>query len=111
MKQFDKDLTSVHAALFLEARQFLLASGGINETQKVRITTYGNEGGGICHLRSMPHGIDIGFLKGAKMQDEYDLLTGKGKLLRVLSLTAWDPDLVSYYLIQALAINASSETV
>lgn len=55
--------------LFLEVRDLLLAVDGITETQKARITTFGNANGGICHVRTMPNGVDIGFLKGAKMTD------------------------------------------
>lgn len=53
------------------------------ETRKDKITTYSNEKGGICHMRTMPYGINIGFLKGAKMEDSLWLLTGKGKAIRV----------------------------
>jgi len=35
-------------------------------------------------MRTMPHGIDFGFSKGARMEDKLDLLKGKGKAMRVL---------------------------
>ena len=88
--QFDKDLQSEHQTLFLASRDFLLSLEGIIETKKPRITTYSNKKGGICHMRTMPHGIDVGFLKGAKMEDKFARLTGKGKVLRVLSLAELD---------------------
>lgn len=62
--QFDIDLQSVHKELFLEARKFLLSIDGIIETKKERITTYSNNKGGVCHMRTMPYGIDFGFFKG-----------------------------------------------
>jgi len=65
--QYDKDMRSPHKELFQKMRDLLLAVDGVQETRKPRITTYGNAKGGICHLRTMPHGIDIGFLKGAKL--------------------------------------------
>jgi len=86
--QYDKDLASEQKDLFLAARAFLLSFEGITETKKERITTYGNEKGGICHMRTMPHGIDFGFLKGAKMEE------------------ILDKSVVKYYLEQAIAINA-----
>lgn len=103
--QFDKDLQSVHKNLFLEAREFLLSFNGIEETKKERITTYSNKEGGICHMRTMPHGIDFGFLKGAKMKDELSLLTGKGKAIRVLPLTEMNKKHIQYYIEQAININ------
>jgi len=103
--QFEKDMDSPHRSLFEEARNFLLAVEGVVETRKPRITTYSNSGGGICHLRTMPHGIDFGFLKGAKMDDEKDRLTGNGKAIRVLSLEKFEPETVEYYLNQAISLN------
>ena len=103
--QFDIDMASPHRALFEEARNFLLAVDGIVETRKPRITTYSNSRGGICHLRTMPHGIDLGFLKGAKMNDDHGLLTGQGKAIRVLSLGKFESELVEYYIKQAVILN------
>ncbi|MBL4649670.1 MAG: DUF1801 domain-containing protein [Aureispira sp.] len=104
--QFDKDLSSPHKALFLEARAFILTFEGVEEFQKERITTYFNDKGGLCHLRTMPHGIDIGFLKGAKMEDKFKLLTGKGKAIRVLAQITLDKEVVHYYIEQGIVINA-----
>lgn len=104
--QYDIDINSEHKNLFLKARKYLLSFDGIVETRKERITTYSDQNGGICHMRTMPYGIDLGFLKGAKMDDDLGLLTGKGKLIRVLPQKSFDKDIVGYYLRQAIAINA-----
>ncbi len=104
--QFDKDLLSDHKNLFLEGRDFLLSFENIIETKKERITTYSDQNGGICHLRTMPYGIDFGFLKGAKMEDRLARLTGNGKAIRVLKLTEFDKKTVEYYVQQAIKINA-----
>jgi len=104
--QYDKDLESEHKNLFLQAREFLLSFEGIIETKKERITTYSNDKGGICHMRTMPYGIDFGFLKGAKMEDKLQLLTGKGKAIRVLPQKELNKKAVEYYLKQALEINS-----
>lgn len=104
--QFDDDMDSPHKDLFVSARQLLLSFDGLQETKKDRITTYSTHNGGVCHLRTMPHGIDIGFLKGARMMDETGSLTGTGKVMRILSLEKMDEDLVRYYITQAIDINA-----
>lgn len=104
--QYEKDLKSEHKELFLEARKYLLSFKGIIETKKERITTYSNSKGGICHMRTMPYGIDFGFLKGAKMQDDLGLLTGKGKTIRTLPLKKLNKKEVEYYLKQAIKINS-----
>ena len=106
--QFDKDLQSAFKDLFLEARQILLSYEGIVETKKERITTYSNKKGGICHMRTMPYGVDFGFLKGAKMKDKCEVLTGKGKDKRVLPQKAeLDEEVIKYYINQAIEINAN----
>lgn len=105
--QFDKDLESEFKDLFLKARDILLSYEGIIETKKERITTYSNEKGGICHMRTMPYGIDFGFLKGAKMEDKFGRLIGKRKAIRVLpQKTELDEEVINYYIKQAIEINA-----
>ncbi len=77
---------------------------GLDETKKERITTYSYSGGGICHMRTMPYGVDIGFLKGAQFEDDFEVLTGKAKKMRVLPLKEYNEDLVNYYLDQAIEL-------
>ncbi len=105
--QYEKDLESEHRELFLEAREFLLSFDGIIETKKDRITTYSNSKGGICHMRTMKYGVDFGFLKGAKMNDDLGLLTGNGKVIRVLPQKTLNKDAVRFYIEQAIDINAN----
>jgi len=40
-------------------------------------------------MRTMEHGIDIGFLKGIHLEDKNQLLAGSGKVMRVLSPQAF----------------------
>ena len=106
--QFDKDLESEFKDLFLKAREILLSYEGIVETKKERITTYSNRKGGICHMRTMPYGVDFGFLKGAKMEDKNGVLTGKGKAIRVLPQKGkLDEDVIKYFINQALELNSN----
>ncbi len=106
--QFDKDIQSEYANLFLKAREVLLSYEGIVETKKKRITTYSNSKGGICHMRTMPYGVDFGFLKGAKMKDKIGVLIGKGKAIRVLPQKGeLDEKIIRSFIDQAISINAS----
>lgn len=107
--QYDLDMNSEHKDMFLEAREIILSYDTIIESKKERITTYSDENGGICHVRTMPYGLDFGFLKGAVMADNHHRLTGKGKLLRVLKMKSMDKKLVKYYLDQAVIINANKK--
>ena len=105
MMQYDNDLLSQHKNLFLEARDYILSFRGIVETRKKRITTYSNKKGGICHMRTMSYGIDFGFLKGVKMEDKFNLLTGNGKTIRVLKLKQLNKVTIKYYINQAIHLN------
>jgi len=108
--QFDKDLKSEFKELFLQAREMLLSYEGITETKKERITTYSNGKGGICHMRTMPYGVDFGFLKGAKMEDKFGVLTGKGKAIRVLPQKGeLNEEIINYFIKQAIDINANKK--
>ena len=104
--QFDKDLKSEFKDLFLQAREILLSYDEIVETKKERIITYSNSKGGICHMRTMPYGVDFGFLKGAKMEDKFGVLTGKGKAIRVLvQKRQLNEEVINYFIDQAIEIN------
>jgi len=103
--QYNIDVQSVYKNLFLDVRKLLLSNLEIFETKKERITTYADKNGGICHLRTMDYGIDIGFLKGIHLEDKLSLLHGKGKRIRVLSLKGYHEIVLLYYIEQALTIN------
>lgn len=105
--QFETDMASNQKDLFLAARAFLVERYSFTETKKPRITTYSDKNGGICHMRTMAHGVDFGFLKGALMKDDHAALSGNGKRMRVLSLSELDENLISYYLDQAVRLNAN----
>ena len=84
--QYEIDIESPHKKLFLEARELLLAIEGVQETKKEKITTYSYNGSGLCHMRTMPHGVDLGFLKGIQLGNKYGLLHGDSKRMRTLSM-------------------------
>ncbi len=110
IKQFDKDIESEFHDMFNTLRGILLATEGMIETKKPRITTYSDLNGGVCHMRTTAIGVDIGYLKGALFEDKFDLLTGSGKKMRVHKLygkTALDFQAIDYYLQQAQRLNIS----
>ena len=104
--QFEKDMESEFRELFLATRQFLLSFEGIEETKKPRITTYGDKNGGICHMRTTKKGVDIGFLKGARIPDNFGFLTGKTKKMRVYAITELREEVLGYYVAESLKLNS-----
>jgi len=100
--QFDKDMDSPHKDLFMAVRAKLMAQDDIEELKKEKITTYAFNGSALCHIRTMPKGVDIGFLKGYLMADDYGLLQGKTKRMKVVSLCSMLDQELDYYFQQAL---------
>ncbi|EPJ45724.1 MAG: hypothetical protein OFPI_36020 [Osedax symbiont Rs2] len=100
--QFAKDMSSPHKGLFVAVRAKLLALDDIEELKKQKITTYAYNGSPLCHIRTMPKGVDIGFLKGFLMADDYGLLHGNTKRMKVLSLSTMLDQELDYYFQQAL---------
>lgn len=108
--QFDKDMASEFKDLFNRVRAILLSISDIVETKKPRITTYSDKNGGICHLRTTATGVDMGYLKGAKFNDKYQVLTGTSKKMRVHSLLAdqaLDELVLRFYIDQACGLNVN----
>jgi len=103
--QYAKDMQSPFKELFLATRKRILALNGVTEIKKEKITTYGFNGAGLCHVRTTLHGVDVGFLKGAFINDTYRLLHGTTKRMRVLSLQAMLKKELQYYLDEAIKLN------
>jgi len=103
--QFEKDLESPFKRLFLEIRHYILLDKDVTEIKKERITTYHYQGSGLCHLRTMPNGVDIGFMKGVQLTDKQNLLVGNGKKIRILTLKFFSESDIFYYLDQAKLLN------
>jgi len=61
-------------------------------------------------MRTMPDRVDFGFLKGAKMEDKFAILTGKAKATRVLPQKGvLNEEIIKYFINQAIEINAIRE--
>ena len=103
--QFEKDLKSSQKNLFLAVRKTILSFDGIDEVKKDKITTYSYGGSALCHLRTMPDGVDVGFLKGAFIDDSLGRLHGKTKRMRVLSLQSEQAQELKFYINAAVALN------
>lgn len=103
--QFELDIQSQYKELFLSVREAILNIKGVSEVKKDKITTYSYGGSALCHLRTMPHGVDVGFLKGAFINDTLGKLHGKTKRMRVLSLESFTESDLKFYLNSAVELN------
>lgn len=82
--QFDKDLNSPHAKLFLDERKYILEQigDGAKEKYSDNITSFFGVFGGICYLKTTKDGIHIGWFRGVNFDDVFNEFFGKGKTIR-----------------------------
>ena len=87
--QFDKDMNSNQAELFLEIQDFVITQIE-NYTLKARakyspnITSYFSTefDSGFCYIRTKDDYVHIGWFRGSKIQDDANFLFGNGKMIR-----------------------------
>ena len=105
--QFDKDLNSPHAELFLEVREFLTNEiknyvENLREKYSENITSlFAKEfSGGFCYIRVKENYVHIGWFRGSKIQDEFGFLEGNGKQIRgqkVRVLAEKEKEAIAFY--------------
>ena len=85
--QFDHDLQSPYADLFLRLRDLFLSFDEIHEVKNANQTSYKDSNGyAIVLMRVREEGLRLTFAQGAKLQSQYPFLRGEGKVVRYLLL-------------------------
>ncbi len=83
--QFDHDLQSPYADLFLRLRDLIRSFDEIHEVKNAKQTSYKNSNGyAIILMRVREDGLRLTFAQGAKLQSQYPCLRGRGKVVRYL---------------------------
>ena len=105
--QYDKDMASQHAELFLQTIAYL--SDLIGEDIKVKyseyITSYFSDVGGICYVKTNTKGVHIGWFRGAYVEDHFGKLVGRGKTIRAHEITKLDKtekEAMAYYVQESI---------
>lgn len=106
--QFDRDLNSNKAELFLQVRDFIIKSLGedVYEKHSENITSYFCKEGGICYIRVKDNYVHIGWFRGKFIDDKYNLLFGKGKTIRGHKVKEFDElqkEAISYYINETIS--------
>ena len=83
--QYDIDIRSPLAELFLNVRTQLLSYDEIWEVKKQNITSYFCKEGGICYLRVKDDVLIVGLFQGICLEAIYDLVPEKAKQIRHLN--------------------------
>jgi hypothetical protein len=106
--RFDTDLNSEHAELFLATRRLIMEciGDGVSEKQSKCITSYFAPLGGICYIKTESNGIRIGWFRGIRIKDNYNLLSGNGKTLRghtIKTLGVKEQKAIQYYVRETIS--------
>lgn len=87
--QFDKDLNSDQAEIFLDVRAFIIKEIDLDESNVIEkftdnITSYYSKEyeGGFCYIKTKDGSVHIGWFKGASIDDKPKQLFGKSKVLK-----------------------------
>jgi len=105
--QFDKDLNSIHAELFLEVRELIKNCIGndVKEKYSENITSYFSSEGGFCYLKTYETHLHIGWFRGININDKYGFLFGNGKTIRGQKVKVLDKktkESIEYYIKEIL---------
>ena len=106
LTKFEEDFESGNKDLFMEIREVIISYPQMSELQKSIVTSFANDNGPICNMRSQKNSVEITLLKGIRMKDKYKLLTGTGKEMRSILVSEFDKELIKYYIDQAITINS-----
>jgi hypothetical protein len=81
--QFDHDIRSPFADLFLYVRDIFLGFEALHEIKNAKQTSYKDpRGRAVVLMRVREDGLRIVFAQGAKLRSRYPFLLGEGKIVR-----------------------------
>jgi len=81
--QFDHDLQSSYADLFLQLREMFLSFEALHEIQNAKQTSYkDSDGMAIVLMRVRDDGVRLIFARGAELEETFPFLLGEGKIVR-----------------------------
>ena len=84
MKQYDLELRGEFDNIFKAIRKILLSYPQIKELKNAKQTSYSDEYGVIVMMRTRGNKFVVAFGKGHKLQEQYPMLQGSGKIVRHL---------------------------
>ena len=88
--QYDIDIKGEFADIFKAVRKILLSYPEIKELKNAKQTSYHDEYGVVLMMRNRGDVFVVAFGKGAKLQEQYQMLKGKGKIVRHLYFKSID---------------------
>jgi len=112
--QFDKDMSSELAELFLDVREFIIKEIEKSDTKVIEkytehITSFYTKeyDNGFCYIKTKENHVHIGWFKGAMIEDTHNLLIGHGKIMRGQKIKKFgknQKDAIKFYIKQTQVI-------
>ena len=88
--QYDLDTRGEFADIFKAIRKILLSYPQIKELKNAKQTSYSDEYGVIVMMRTRKNVFVVALGKGHKLQEQYPMLQGNGKIVRHLYFKTLD---------------------
>ncbi len=88
--QYDLDIKGEFADIFKTVRKILLSYPQIKELKNAKQTSYHDEYGVVVMMRNRGDVFVVAFAKGSKLQEQYPILQGYGKIVRHLYFKTLD---------------------
>jgi len=88
--QYDLDIRGEFADIFKAIRKILLSYPQIEELKNAKQTSYHDEYGVVVMMRTKGNVFVVAFGKGSKLQEQYPMLQGSGKIVRHLYFKTLD---------------------
>jgi len=88
--QYNLDIRGEFADIFIDIRKILLSYPQIKELKNAKQTSYHDEFGVVVMMRTKGDHFVVAFGKGSKLQAEYPMLQGLGKIVRHLCFKTLD---------------------
>ena len=82
--QYDLDIKGEFSDIFNAIRKILLSYPQMKELKNAKQTSYSDEFGVIVMMRNRGDVFVVAFGKGYKLQEQYPMLEGEGKIVRHL---------------------------
>jgi hypothetical protein len=90
MKQYDLELQGDFSDIFKAIRKILLSYPQMKELKNANQISYSDEYGVIVMMRTRCNEFVVAFGKGYKLQEQYPMLKGSGKIVRHLYFKSLD---------------------
>lgn len=86
--QYDLDICSDQAELFLHLRSVILSFEAIKEKKNAKLTSYYDSYSTVCMLRVRKGKVRLSFANGARMYEQFKELLGNSRIVRFVEFSS-----------------------